>query len=115
MKPIVDKAEVAIDFADKVYFGTFSRSSGFDVTCDAEGAMLRLAHPGTDRRTAEIHLHYYLLADILTALAESVANEPAIDDAHRSELLGAVRSLKAALSRASPQKNRRSISRSRSQ
>jgi len=105
MKPIVDKAEVAIDFPDKVYFGTFSRSSGFDVTCDGEGATVRLSRPGTDRRTAEIHLHHYLLADILTALAESIANKPPIDDAHRSELLDAVRSLYAALSKR-PRKER---------
>ncbi len=109
MKPIVDKAEVAIDFPDKVYFGTFSRSSGFDVTCDTEGAMLRLSHPGTDRRTAEIHLHYYLLADILTALAESVTNQAPIDDAHRSELLDAVQSLYAALSKGARKERQRAL------
>jgi hypothetical protein len=97
MKPIVDKAEVAIDFPDKVYYGAFSRSSGFDVSCDADGARLKLTHPGTDRRTAEIHLHYYLLADILAALADSIAGNPPIDDAHRSELLDAVRRLNGAL------------------
>jgi len=99
MKPIVDKAEVAIDFPDKVYYGTFSRSSGFDVACDAEGARVKLTHAGTDRRTAEIHLHYYLLADILAALADSIAEKPPIDDAHRSELLDAVRRLDGALSK----------------
>jgi hypothetical protein len=99
MKPIVDKAEVAIDFPDKVYYGTFSRSSGFDVACDAEGASVKLMHAGSDGRTAEIHLHYYLLADILAALADSIADKPPIDDAHRSELLDAVRRLDGALSK----------------
>jgi hypothetical protein len=68
LKPIIDKAEVAIDFPDKTYFGTFGRNSVFDVACDGERVRLRLSHPGTDQRTAEIHVHYYLLADILGPL-----------------------------------------------
>jgi hypothetical protein len=54
---------VAIDFPDKTYFGTFGRNSVFDVACDGERVRLRLSHPGTDQRTAEIHVHYYLLAE----------------------------------------------------
>ncbi len=97
MKPIVDKAEVAIDFPDKTYYGTFSRDSGFDVSCDAERVRLKLLHPGTDQRTAEIHLHYYLLADILSALAQALGQAPPIDDAHRSEMQAAADALQKAL------------------
>ena len=97
MQPIIDKAEVAIDFPDKTYVGTFSRNSGFDVNCDSERVRLRLSHPGADRRTAEIHLHYYLLSDILAALAEALGEIMPIDEAHRSELESAVRSLEKVL------------------
>jgi hypothetical protein len=97
MKPIVDKAEVAIDFPDKTYYGTFSRDSGFDVACDAERVRLRLSHPGTDQRTAEIHLHYYLLADIVAALAQALGEAPPIDDAHRAELQTAAEALQKVL------------------
>lgn len=99
MKPIIDKAEVSIDFPDKAYLGTFSRNSMFDVACDAERVRLRLSHPGADHRTAEIYLHYYLLADILRALAQSLDGIMPIDEAHLSELQGAVRNLEKSLER----------------
>ena len=97
MQPIIDKAEVAIDFPDKTYVGTFSRNSGFDVNCDGERVRLRLSHPGADHRTAEIHLHYYLLSDIVAALAEALGEIMPIDEGHRSELENAVRSLERVL------------------
>jgi hypothetical protein len=108
LKPIIDKAEVAIDFPDKTYFGTFSRNSVFDVACDAERVRLRLSHPGTDQRTAEIHLHYYLLADILGALAQSLDEVMPIDEAHHSELQNAVRDLEKVLTRRQPKGTDRS-------
>jgi len=97
LKPIIDKAEVSIDFPDKAYLGTFSRNSMFDVTCDAERVRLRLSHPGADHRTAEIYLHYYLLADILGALSQSLDGIMPIDEAHLSELQSAVRNLEKTL------------------
>ena len=51
MKPITDKAEVAIDFPDKAYIGAFGRHSGFEVSADAEGVTLKLSRPGDDSRT----------------------------------------------------------------
>jgi len=107
MKPIIDKAEVAVDFPDKTYMGTFSRSSSFDVTCDAERVRLKLSHPGADHRTAEIHLHYYLLSDILGALADALEGAMPIDEAHHSELQNAVRGLARVLDQR-PKAGRRS-------
>ena len=36
-KPIPDKAEVALEFPDKVYIGTFERTSRFGVHFDERG------------------------------------------------------------------------------
>jgi hypothetical protein len=98
MKPITDKAEVSIDFPDKAYIGSFGRHSGFDVSADAEGVTLKLSRPGEDRRTAEIHLHYYLCADVLAELAKAIAARPAIDESHRDPMLKSVKKLAWALS-----------------
>ena len=93
MKPITDKAEVSIDFPDKAYIGSFSRHSAFEVRADGEGIVLKLSHPGEDHRTAEVHLHYYLLADILEEASKAIAAQSALDDAHREPLLAAATNL----------------------
>lgn len=97
MQPIIDKAEVAIDFPDKTYVGTFSRNSGFDINCNGERVRLPLSHPGAEHRTAEIHLHYYLLSDILAVLAGALEEIMPIDEAHRSAIEAAVRDLERVL------------------
>jgi hypothetical protein len=97
MKPITDKAEISIEFPDKAYVGAFGHNSTFDAQSDAEGIKVKLSRPGADHRTAEVFLHYYLFADILTELAQSIAEHPPLDDAHRSDLLEAVRALERAL------------------
>jgi hypothetical protein len=99
MKPITDGAEVSIDFPDKAYVGSFGRHSSFAVEAAAEGATLKLSHLGEDRRTAEIHLHYYLLADILSELGKAVAAHSPIDEAHRALLAESARELAKALSK----------------
>jgi cytochrome c len=48
--------------------------------------MIKLVRPGEDRREAVIHLHYGLLAEILTELARSLAAHDPLDKQHRSEL-----------------------------
>ena len=40
-KPIPDKAEVAIEYPDKLYIGTFERSSRFDAHFDEHGISSR--------------------------------------------------------------------------
>ena len=56
-RPIVDRAEVGIDFPDKSYLGSFTRHSAFEAAADHEGVTIRLIRPGTERRQADIHLH----------------------------------------------------------
>ena len=101
MKPITDRAEVAIEFPDKYYSGSFGRHSGFDVRAGDEGVTLKLSRPGEDPRTAEIHLHYYLCADILAELARAIAARPPIDEAHREPMQIAARELARAFARKS--------------
>jgi hypothetical protein len=42
-KPIPDKAEVAIEYPDKLYIGAFERSSRFDAHLDATRISLMLS------------------------------------------------------------------------
>jgi hypothetical protein len=47
-KPITDKAEVALEYPDKLYVGTFERSSRFEAHLDPTGIALVLERPGAD-------------------------------------------------------------------
>jgi len=102
MHPISDKAEVAIDFPDKAYMGSFGRECSFDAHADADGMMIRLVRTSGEKREAEIHLHHFLFAGILDDLAESLGKREAIDETHRQPLLAAARKLAAALERGTP-------------
>jgi len=97
MRPIADKAEVAIDFPDKFYSGSFGRDSAFEARAEADGVLIRLVRAGIDKREVEIHLHHFLLASILDDLASSIAGREPIDLVHREPLLKAARNLLAAL------------------
>ena len=97
LHPIPDKAEVAIDFPDKAYFGSFSRNSQFDAHAGADSVAIKLVRPGEDRREAVIHLHYGLLADILAELAQSIAAREPLDENDRAALSDAAKELCAAL------------------
>ncbi len=99
MKPIIDKAEIAIDFADKFYMGAFGRDAGFDARADADGLTLKLTRLGDDKRSVEIHLHYYLLADVLREFARSLKERKGLDNAHRGPLKDALEALRDALKR----------------
>jgi hypothetical protein len=67
------------------------------VSADAEGVTLKLSRPGEDRRTAEIHLHFYLCADIVAELARAIVARPPIDEAHRNPMLASAKELARAL------------------
>jgi hypothetical protein len=108
MKPIVDKAEVAIDFPDKFYMGAFGRDAGFDARADEEGLTLKLTRDGDDKRAVEIHLHYYLLADVLSEFAHSLHARGGIDEGHRTPLHAASTALRDALKRPAKATSRRS-------
>jgi hypothetical protein len=97
LHPIIDKAEVSVDFPDKAYVGSFTRHSQFDAYAEADDVAIRLVRPGEDRREAWIHLHYGLLAEILAALAKSLAARPPLDEPHRKELAEAIQQLAVSL------------------
>ena len=98
MKPITAAAaEISVDFPDKAYIGSFGQHSEFSVSADPQTAAIRLVHSGEDRRVAEIHLPYYLLAEVLAELAVGLASPSiSIDEFHRS----AIRDAAAALANA---------------
>ncbi len=97
MKPILDKAEVSIDLADRYYRSSFERDAAFEVRTDKDELMLKLVYKGERARVAGLHLHYFLLADILEETAKSVAAQPPIDDTHREPLIQATKDLLKAL------------------
>lgn len=105
MHPIMDKAEVAIDLPDHMYRGAFHHDSGFEVRVDADELLLRLASAGDERRIASVHLHHFVLADILREAAVEIAQNRPIDDVHREPLLEAARELVKALRLKRPRKS----------
>ena len=100
-KPVVDKAEVSIDFPDKFYHGSFGRSSRYDVRVDEEGVHIALDRAGEDHRHVGFHVHHHLFAGILESVAEEVESKGALSDMHRLQLKDAVASLAKALKRKS--------------
>lgn len=97
MHQIADKAEVAIDFPDKFYRGGFGRDSEYEARAEADGILIRLVRPGSEKRVVEIHLHHFLFANILEDLARSVAAQGPIDGVHREPLLNSARMFAAAV------------------
>jgi len=108
-KPIPDKAEVALEYPDKLYIGTFERSARFDAHLDKTGVSLTLERPGDadTRKSIRMHLHYALLAEILRDLAKTVSSIPPDDAAHRDALQDAAKELYRSL-RSLPTSARRS-------
>ena len=74
-KPIIDKASVSIDFPDKFFHGSFSRSSRYDVTVDSEGVHISLDRAEGEKRHVAFHLQHHLFSNILTAIAETIDAE----------------------------------------
>ena len=98
-KPITDKAEIALEYPDKLYVGTFERSSQFEAHLDPTGIALILERPGADdvHKSVHMHINFGLFADILRELAETVSHVPKDDLAHRDQLAKAVAELHTAL------------------
>jgi hypothetical protein len=86
MKPILDKAEVSIDLEDRYYRSSFERDASFEVRTDEDQLVLKLVYKGDGGRIAGLHLHYFLLADILEETANSIAEHTPIDETHREPL-----------------------------
>ena len=99
MKQILDKAEVALEYPDKFYSGTFERSSRFEARFDPVGVGLVLEHPGDSdvRKSVHIHVNYGLLAEIFAQLAASASRIPA-DEPHRAMLAEQLTALHRAVS-----------------
>jgi hypothetical protein len=95
MKPIPDKAEIALEYPDKFYLGTFERSSRFDAHLDKEGISLTLQRSGDAeaRKSVHIHLHYGLFADVLKDLAKTAASQFANEEDHWQAMREAVKAL----------------------
>jgi len=98
-KPIPDKAEVALEYPDKLYIGTFEHSSRFDAHLDETGISLSLYRTGEaeQRKSIRMHFHYALFAEILRDLAKTVSVMPPADVAHREALREAAEALYRAL------------------
>jgi hypothetical protein len=98
-KPIPDKAEVALEYPDKLYIGTFEQSARFDAHLDDAGISLSLHRIGDadTRKTIRMHFHYGLFAEILHDLARTVAAVPLDDVLHRDALRGGAQALWLAL------------------
>jgi hypothetical protein len=101
-KPVTDKAEIALEYPDKLYIGTFERSSRFEAHLDAAGIALTLERPGADdvRKSIHMHINFGLFVDILRELAATVRHVPKDDVMHRDQLTNAVAELHAALVKA---------------
>jgi hypothetical protein len=100
-RPIPDKAEVALEYPDKFYVGTFEGSSRFEAHLDPTGFTLVLERPGAEdvRKSIHMHINFGLFAGILSELATSVAAIPKDDILHRDQLARAVGDLHRALVR----------------
>jgi len=98
-KPITGKAEIALEYPDKLYIGTFERSSRFEAHLDPTGIALTLERPGADdvHKSVHMHINFGLFADILRELAATVGRIPREDVMHRDQLATAVAELNAAL------------------
>jgi hypothetical protein len=101
-KPIPDKAEVAVEYPDKLYIGTFAHTARFDAHFDETGISLSLYRDGGSdtRKSVRMHFHYELFSEILRDLARTVASVPPADVAHREALLDGAKALSSALDRA---------------
>ena len=91
-KPIVDKATVSIDFPDKFFHGSFSRSSRYDVSVDSEGINISLDRAEGEKRHVAFHLQHHLFSDILTAIADGIDTEK-LSPSQREDLADAARLL----------------------
>jgi hypothetical protein len=98
-KPISDKAEVAVEYPDKLYIGTFAHTARFDAHLDKTGIALNLELPGPEeqRKSVHMHFHYGLFAEILGDLAKTVAALPPEDILHREALHDSAKALYLAL------------------
>ena len=98
-KPIPDKAEIALEYPNKFYMGTFERTARFDAHLDKVGVSLTLERTGgeAEKKAVRMHFHYSLFAEILEELARTASAMPRHDKEHREAMRDAARALCEAL------------------
>jgi len=98
-QPIPDKAEVALEYPDKLYIGTFERTARFGAHLDATGISLSLERSGAPdvRKAIRMHFHYGLFAEILRELAKTATSVALDDTFHRDDLREGAKALWQAL------------------
>ena len=106
MKSISDRAEVSIDFPDKAYMGAFGQESAFDVKVEPDEVLLRIVRSGAERREIAVHLHYFLLADILSQLGQGLVQHDFLDEVHLQKLREGAEGLVKALKDRKPARKR---------
>lgn len=101
-RPVPGKAEIALEYPDKFYVGTFEHSSRFEAHLDPTGFALVLERPGAEdvRKSIHMHISFGLFAGILGELAATVGKIPKDDILHRDRLTDAVAQLHQALKKA---------------
>lgn len=92
-KPIIDKAEVSIDFPNKYYQGSFGRGSRYDVTVDTRGIHIDLERGGQEKRKVAFHLHHHLFSGVLESIADELSENDALEALDRQQLREAVSKL----------------------
>jgi hypothetical protein len=97
-RSITGKAEVVLEYPDKLFIGTFGPNDHFDARFEANEVLLTLQREdGTEAcRAARLHLAPQVLARVLFELADSVS-ETAPAAANRVALRAAARTLGGAL------------------
>jgi hypothetical protein len=100
-KPVPDKAEVTIEFPDKLCTSTFERTARFDAHFDETGVAVSLHHRGAAEtcKSVTMHFDYLLFAEILGDLAKSAAAGPPTQEAQREALRNAAEQLYLSLAR----------------
>lgn len=97
MKPIIARAEVALDYPDKTYMGVFERESRYAAESSPEAFTIKFEHHGEERKIVDIHIAHTLFAQIVEDLAEHVRHQKPIDPEHRKTIDQALRRLSKAL------------------
>lgn len=83
-----NSAEIAAGYADQAQIGAFAQSTRFTARLDNTGIGLKLeraVHDG-QRKSADMHFHYVLFADILRDLAHAAWAQPPDDIPYRDAL-----------------------------
>ena len=83
--------------AEKYYYGSFDRDATLDVKADAHGVHIDLDRRVGERRHVGIHLHFYLLAEVIEGLASVLRKKDLMNQSQRAAVECAVAKLDKAL------------------